>query len=143
MRHSARSQAPVGFTLVGLPVVNSIIAVPVGLLLPAVQTARESARRTQCGNHMKQLALAALSHEQWQRFFPSGGLGHRWVGDADRGFGRSQPGGWLSACLSSMEQNVVWSLPTDGQPNAITTQQRAGANPLVRTVLTVAICPRR
>ena len=62
-----------GFSLVELLVVITIIGILIALLLPAVQAAREAARRLQCGNNVKQLALAALSHESAFRFFPTGG----------------------------------------------------------------------
>ena len=63
------------FTLVELLVVISIISVLMGLLLPAVQQARESARRTQCMNNIRQLSLACLQHEERTRRFPVGRLG--------------------------------------------------------------------
>lgn len=62
-----------GFTLVELLVVIAIIGVLVALLLPAIQAARESARRTQCANNLKQLALACLNYESANKTFPVGG----------------------------------------------------------------------
>jgi prepilin-type N-terminal cleavage/methylation domain-containing protein/prepilin-type processing-associated H-X9-DG protein len=63
---------PRGFTLVELLVVIAIIGVLIALLLPAVQAAREAARRIQCANHMKQSALAALTYENANGAFPAG-----------------------------------------------------------------------
>ena len=67
-RHSRRQ----GFTLIELLVVISIIGVLVSLLLPAVQSAREAARRSQCVNNMKQLALAAANYESANNSYPMG-----------------------------------------------------------------------
>ena len=63
----------VAFTLVELLVVIAIIGVLVGLLLPAVQAAREAARRMQCSNNTRQLSLAMMNYESAFKKFPMGG----------------------------------------------------------------------
>ena len=95
------------FTLVELLVVIAIIGVLVALLLPAVQSAREAARRAQCGNKLKQLSLGTLNHEQAQGHFPAGGLGSWWMGDPDLGYGEEQPGGFFFNLLPYIELGNV------------------------------------
>ncbi len=97
------SKRMAGFTLVELLVVIAIIGVLVGLLLPAVQSAREAARRAQCSNKLKQLSLGALNHEQAHGHYPAGGLGSWWMGDPDLGFGIKQPGGFFFNLLPYIE----------------------------------------
>jgi prepilin-type N-terminal cleavage/methylation domain-containing protein len=101
------------FTLVELMVVVAIVAVVVALLLPAVQAARESARRTSCGNNIRQLALGCQQHLEQQGVLPSGGWGRGWAGDPDRGLGASQPGSWAYGILPSIEQSSLFALPAD------------------------------
>ena len=94
-----------GFTLVELLVVIAIIGVLVALLLPAVQSAREAARRVSCVNHMTQLGLALHSHEFHYETLPAG------VTNPD-GPIRNEPQGnhvsWIVKILPYMEQNAVY-----------------------------------
>lgn len=107
---SARTRRNVGFTLVELLVVIAIIGVLVGLLMPAVQMARESARRTSCQNNLKQISLACTNHMQQHQHFPSGGWGKNWTGDPNFSPGHAQPGGWIFAILPYMELNSIYDL---------------------------------
>ena len=90
-----------GFTLIELLVVIAIIAILIALLLPAVQQAREAARRTQCKNNLKQLGLAMHNYHDFYLVFPMG-QNNYWRSDAlGRGGNRA---GWMQALLPYMDQ---------------------------------------
>jgi len=134
---------PGGFTLVELLVVITIIGILIALLLPAVQGARDSARRTTCKNNLYQMGRASLQHVEKHGFYPTGGWGWSWIGDADRGFDKRQTGGWIYNILPFIEQTALHDLPRDGDPDNITDAQKTGAKEMYQTPLTLFICPSR
>jgi hypothetical protein len=140
---TASRQGQFAFTLVELLMVTAVVSMMAGMLLPAVQAARESARRAHCKNNLKQLAIAALNHHDGQGHFPTGGWGWYWLGDPDRGFGRDQPGGWMFNLLPYCEQPNLYRLAADGDPYVLTREQRVAAAKLVESPLSILNCPAR
>lgn len=65
------------------------------------------------------------------------------MGDADRGYGRDQPGGWVYSILAFIEEDALRQLPADGKPDEITQQQMDGALKLITTPVATMICPTR
>lgn len=128
----------VGFTLVELLVVIAIIGVLVGLLLPAVQAAREAARRMQCSNNVKQLALAMHSYHDTYNRFP---YGHHFRGvlngptAANGGLAYS----WSFALLPYIEQGNLYNQFNSSFPVMEKTITRNGI--LAGTPLAAFSCP--
>ena len=98
------------FSLVELVVVVTIVATLVALVLPGVQSARESARAIACRNNLKQVSLALGIHLSTSSRFPAGGWGHEWIGMPDRGTGKRQPGGWVYSSLPYIEKSSLYHL---------------------------------
>ena len=130
---------PQAFTLVELLVVIAIIGILVALLLPAIQAARDAARRSQCKNHLKQIGLGFVNHESTHKFFPSSGWGWRWHADPDRGYGETQPGSWMYSILEYAEEGALRAIGK-GQSNF---PQNAQLLPLVSTPIPIFNCPTR
>lgn len=136
------SQWKRAFTLVELLVVVAIIGVLVGMLLPAVQSAREAARRMSCQSNLRQVGLGLANHESARGFFP--GLGER-IGGAVINHGSSF--GVLAKILPFIEESGLEDLIDFGQTvTAPNTQSFQGIiNPVhdaaARTVVPLYLCP--
>ncbi len=132
-----------GFTLIELLVVIAIIAILIALLLPAVQQAREAARRTQCRNNLKQIGLGLHNYHDTHSVFPPGALAIRFNGVAvaptDAEPARTTVAGgwaWSAFILPFLEQaNLYQSLNPNGN------NFPAAPNDLTRTILPVYQCP--
>jgi len=110
-----------GFTLIELLVVIAIIAILIALLLPAVQQAREAARRTQCKNHLKQIGLAIHNYHDTHNTFPPG-----YIARIPQNITSSERGlyGWGAFVLPYMDQAPLYNLLQVGnvplETNAVT-----------------------
>ena len=129
-----------GFTLVELLVVISIMGVLVGMLLPAVQAAREAARRMQCQSHLKQLGLAALNFESARQKLPAGGWGYQWQGFADLSTAAGQPGSWTYSLLPFVEQAALYQLGSYQSASAVRHQDLQRR---IQTPVPIYNCPSR
>jgi prepilin-type N-terminal cleavage/methylation domain-containing protein/prepilin-type processing-associated H-X9-DG protein len=123
-----------GFTLIELLVVIAIIAILVALLLPAVQQAREAARRTECKNNLKQIGLALHNYHDTFGSFPSG-----WIG-VDNGVPTAHDGingaGWGTMLLPYLDQSPLYN-----RFNANVGIEDPLNDPFRLTTLTVFRCP--
>jgi prepilin-type N-terminal cleavage/methylation domain-containing protein/prepilin-type processing-associated H-X9-DG protein len=143
-----------GFTLVELLVVIAIIGILVALLLPAIQSAREAARRSSCSNNLKNLGLAALNFHNSRKHFPLN-YGAAWGGESPI----DQPGvGWILDMLNELEESALYDQFKQGGayngrfredrahlvlPNAgiISTNNGISCPQLLQTQLSILGCP--
>jgi prepilin-type N-terminal cleavage/methylation domain-containing protein len=131
-----------GFTLIELLVVIAIIAILIALLLPAVQQAREAARRTQCKNNLKQIGLALHNYHDTFGTLPSGSVAElNAAGTQDFGFGWT----WHATILPYIDQAPLYNAIQGPKDNGLGTdrgdqndaKQKLGG----QTILSVLWCP--
>jgi prepilin-type N-terminal cleavage/methylation domain-containing protein len=132
-----------GFTLVELLVVIAIIGVLIALLLPAVQAARESSRRAQCMNNLKQLGVALANHDAELKYLPAGMISKRYAGEPNhpKNFYRWSALAQLlpylenSSLFESLDLSVPLYMPGPGYP--IAEQNKLGISQVIGSFL----CP--
>jgi prepilin-type N-terminal cleavage/methylation domain-containing protein/prepilin-type processing-associated H-X9-DG protein len=160
-RSSKKARASrVAFTLVELLVVVAIIGVLVALLLPAVQSARESARRMRCANQLRQIGLAFANFESNYKYLPKGPydgdpslpgmIYDEPVGSYESGTtccNAAHPNGWSQwfHILPYIEQNAVYSLANFNLPaiHSNRPSNYAGEDSVARVLIPVYYCPSR
>ncbi len=103
-------RCPAGFTLIELLVVVAIIAVLIGLLLPAVQKVREAAARAKCSNNLKQIGIALQNYHDSNKMFPAGYVSGVAADDTGPGWG------WASYILPQIEQDALFTSINFNQP---------------------------
>jgi prepilin-type N-terminal cleavage/methylation domain-containing protein len=136
-----------GFTLVELLVVIAIIGVLVGLLLPAVQAARESARRTQCSNNQKQIGIAFHNFQDTYKHLPNGGRDGHHETEATTVCCRSKTVhgfNWTFHILPFMEQNNIFELADyDADPDPSSGNYHPAEDLVAQQAIEVYYCPSR
>ncbi len=129
VRPCARSQTARGFTLVELLVVIAIIGILIALLLPAIQAAREAARRSECLNNLKQLALACQNYSDGKKQFPPGKV--------INGTGSTNNlSCWTLEILPFIEEQSLYKQYNFKKPNVDIVNR-----PVVQTTIKVMTCP--
>ncbi|GAA4432328.1 DUF1559 domain-containing protein [Bremerella cremea] len=128
---SSLPRAGRGFTLVELLVVIAIIGVLIALLLPAVQQAREAARRMQCSNQLKQLALSMHNYHDTYKLFPPGSVNLSATAAANQNLTN-----WAIAILPYLEQPALFE-----QYDATVFNSHANNLDVLKTTLPAMMCP--
>ena len=127
---------PRGFTLVELLVVIAIIGILIALLLPAVQAAREAARRAQCINNLKQIGLALHNYHDAAKALPTGAL-KKYV----NGSLTNTAWGWNALSLPQLEQQPLYDALQVGQRSLYATVGDPSILPLMQQPIPSLLCP--
>ena len=135
MSHPSRSIDARGFTLIELLVVTAIIGLLLALILPAVQAAREAARRVQCQNNLKQIGLAMHGYHDAHGTFPAG-----YSSEYPGGDGFKTGWGWGTRLLAGLEQGAMHN-SHNSELSFFNTQDMRTNLTFIETRLSVFLCP--
>ena len=131
-----------GFTLIELLVVISIIAVLIALLLPAVQSAREAARRSQCVNNLKQLGLAVHNYHSTVNVIPALSMYPGGQYNISQANGVGYSASWIVAILPYIEQDVIFSAYNFSAPAVVLSASSGLENTTATyTQINTFLCP--
>lgn len=132
-----------GWSLLELVFALFVVVDLLALLMPWIDTLRESGRSNACVYNLEQLGQGAIHHASMQQYYPSGGWGIRWLGDPDRGFGERQPGGWMYSILPYIGEKDLWSLGTGVSfDKAVEAKSQAFVGQVSRPIA-IFYCPSR
>ncbi len=127
-------------SLVEVVVVTVIIGILTSTLLVGIQSARESARKSQCTNHLRQIGLAVQTYESSRQYYPTNGWGWRWIPDSRVHPRYGQAGGWIFQLLPYLEQLELHDLALVPNPASGVTGNKVR---LLVTPVPVFNCPSR
>lgn len=130
-----RVRLPRGFTLIEMLVTISVIAILIALLLPAVQQAREAARRSQCVNNLKQIGLALHNYHDIHEAFPPGFTGGFELHKDDKRWG------WGTFILPQLEQATLYNRLAPDEHSLFRTVFSNVRQKLLKTSVTTYLCP--
>jgi prepilin-type N-terminal cleavage/methylation domain-containing protein len=128
-----------GASLIELLVVLSLIGLLASLLGPAIQSARERARQTQCRNNLRQIGVAIHSLESQFGHVVSNGWNLHWIGEPSYGIGPGQPGGWIYNLLTFVDRHDLAALGMSSDATVRLEEQQR----LMQTSVPVFRCPTR
>lgn len=130
-----------GASRIELLIVVFVIAILAQLIIPAIQSSRESARRAMCKDHLRQLASGAILHMEAHGFLPSGGWSGCYTADPNRGYGREQPGSWAYSLLPYVD---LAALRETGKGESLENDELGpGMIKLHESAPTIFYCPSR
>jgi prepilin-type processing-associated H-X9-DG protein len=138
-----RCRSRTGFSALELGIVLFVVVDLLLLFMPKIESAAETSRAAKCAFQLQRLGNAAIEHARIHGYFPSGGWGTSWLGDPDRKFGRSQPGGWMYSILPYAGQKDLWSTGAGADLTTAPDQKMQALLAQIQRPIDFFYCPSR